>query len=91
MPRKVHFEFVSAKARTVVVVGSFNAWSVGSGEMTRTDNGKWTKDLRLAPGTYEYHFVVDGQSVQDPNADHSVINAEGEQNSLLSVPSGNGN
>jgi hypothetical protein len=89
-PRKVHLEFVSTSARNVVVVGSFNAWNAESGGMTRTGHGKWIKDFRLAPGTYEYHFLVDGHWVQDPNADHSVTNADGEQNSLLSVPDGNG-
>jgi 1,4-alpha-glucan branching enzyme len=89
--RKTHFEFVDAGAQNVLLVGSFNAWKVRSGRMTRLANGKWVKDLDLAPGAYEYRYVVDGHWVEDPNADHAITNVYGERNSLLSVPSGNGN
>jgi hypothetical protein len=58
--------------------------------MTRLGNGKWVKELLLVPGIYEYRFVVDGDWVPDPQADHSITNPYGEKNSLLSVPVGNG-
>lgn len=54
--------------------------------MDRADNGNWVKDLNLAPGTYEYRFIVDGHWQADPTADHTVLNPYGERNSLLTVP-----
>jgi len=85
MLRNVRFEFVHTAARSVRLVGTFNQWKVENGEMTRLAGGKWVKDLTLAPGTYEYRYVVDGNWTRDPNADHWVTNAFGERNSLLSV------
>jgi 1,4-alpha-glucan branching enzyme len=83
--RKVRFEFAHPTARSVQLVGSFNQWKADNGEMTRLTDGKWVKELALAPGTYEYRYVVDGSLRHDPNADHSVTNPSGERNSLLSV------
>lgn len=54
--------------------------------MSPGNNGKWTCDVTLAPGTYEYRYVVDGVWMPDPNADHSVLNPYGQRNSLLTVP-----
>lgn len=88
--RKVRFEFVEPTAHGVRLVGSFNAWKVETGEMTPLDHGKWVKELELAPGTYEYRYVVDGTWVQDPKAEHSVTNPFGERNSLISVRARNG-
>jgi hypothetical protein len=81
----VHFELVNAIARRVCLAGSFNGWKPEQGEMVRLGDGKWSRDLSLAPGTYEYRLVVDGQWMPDPRADHTVVNPLGERNSLLTV------
>jgi len=39
----------------------------------------------LAPGTYEYCLVVDGQWMPDPLASETVPNPFGGRNSLLKV------
>ena len=39
----------------------------------------------MAPGTYEYCFVVDGQWMPDPLARESVPNPFGGRNSILQV------
>lgn len=85
-PQSVHFELTNPAAAKVCVAGTFNNWKPEAGEMTRLDDGKWVKDLALAPGTYEYRLIVDNQWMPDPQADHSVVNAFGERNSLLTVP-----
>jgi 1,4-alpha-glucan branching enzyme len=82
----VHFEFVSTVAEDVRLVGTFNGWKPESGTMTRMRNGRWVTDLELAAGIYEYRFVVDGNWIPDPKADHSVMNPYGDRNSVLSVP-----
>jgi 1,4-alpha-glucan branching enzyme len=80
----VHFEFNDRAARKVCIAGSFNDWSAT--EMVRLDGGKWTIDLTLPPGAYEYRLVVDGQWTPDPNASRTAPNPFGEPNSLLIVP-----
>ena len=82
----VHFEYEDVVARNVCIAGSFNDWHPTASEMLNMASGKWVKDLELAPGTYEYRFVVDGKWVTDHRCAHTVPNAFGELNSLLIVP-----
>ena len=42
--------------------------------MTRLNDGRWTKELSLAPGRYEYRFVADGQWLDDPAATIFALN-----------------
>lgn len=48
-------------AKAVFLAGSFNDWNAQSTPMTNKSSGEWTADLELAPGAYEYRFVVDGE------------------------------
>ncbi|MEQ1843696.1 MAG: glycogen-binding domain-containing protein, partial [Verrucomicrobiales bacterium] len=73
-------------AATVVgVAGSFNNWCVDSHLLHLTSPGHWRKETTLAPGTYEYCLVVDGQWMADPLALQSVPNPYGGRNSILRV------
>jgi len=54
--------------------------------MARLAGGKWTIDLTLAPGAYEYRLVVDGQWMPDRTLRRTAPNSFGEPNSLLIVP-----
>ena len=82
----VHFEYEDPAAQNVCIAGSFNDWHPTVSEMLNMGSGKWVKDLELAPGTYEYRFVVDGKWITDPRCAHTVLNSFGETNSLLMVP-----
>ena len=82
----VHFELVDPAARHVCIAGNFNDWHPEVSEMIAMGSGKWIKDFELAPGTYEYRFVIDGRWTTDPRSAHTVPNAFGETNSLLIVP-----
>lgn len=84
----VHFEISEPSARKICIAGSFNDWNPQAIEMIPLGGGKWTKDLTLRPGTYEYRLVVDGKWIPDPNASQTVPNPFGEPNSLLNVPEG---
>lgn len=55
-------------ALRVYVAGTFDSWSSGTLAMTKGDNGAWTAKLDLAPGAYQYKFVVDGKWIADPSA-----------------------
>jgi len=82
----VHFEYTDPAARNVCIAGSFNDWHPSVSEMLNMGSDKWVKDLELAPGTYEYRFVVDGNWVTDTRCAHTVENPFGESNSLMIVP-----
>lgn len=86
MTTKVVFVFRSAPARTVALAGDFNDWSVTANPMAYdAAEGCWTVTLELAPGRYEYKFLVDGRSWwNDPNAP-KVPNVWGSENSYLDV------
>ena len=83
----VRFEFTNATAKTVCVAGTFNDWQPEAKELHSTGVGHWWKETTLAPGTYEYCLVVDGQWMTDPLARESVPNPFGGRNSILTVAS----
>jgi len=70
-------------AQSVAVAGSFNSWQPE--QVTASGDGNWIKELTIAPGRYEYLFVVDGQWVTDPNAREHTPNPFGGLNSVLVI------
>lgn len=78
---KVSFVLLETVARSVSVSGEFNGWSKTPLELYGSDT--WKVDLELAPGRYEYKFIVDGQWVIDPMARESVFNSYGTLNSVI--------
>jgi 1,4-alpha-glucan branching enzyme len=82
----VHFEFKNPTAQNVSVAGTFNHWQPEAKTLHPSDSGLWTKDTALAPGTYEYCFVVDGKWIPDPLAKETVANPFGGRNSVITIP-----
>src|ERR1043166_5557403 len=83
----VRFEFTDPSATTVCVAGTFNQWQADTKTMHSSSGGHWWKETALAPGTYEYCLVVDGQWIPDPLAKESGPNQVGGRNSVLTVAS----
>jgi 1,4-alpha-glucan branching enzyme len=81
----VRFEFTDPKATTVSVAGTFNQWKPEAKTLHAAGVGHWIKETALAPGTYEYCLVVDGQWMPDPLANETVPNPFGGRNSVLKV------
>ena len=81
----VRIEVAMPSAHEICLAGSFNDWDPARTRLRRTDDGTWATDLALAPGTYEYRLVVDGQWMPDPNSSRSAPNPYGELNSVLIV------
>lgn len=52
------FVFQDPKAGSVQLVGDFNRWNIKASPMKR-ENGKWVATLNLAPGRYQYEYLVD--------------------------------
>ena len=81
----VRFEFIHHTAATVCVAGTFNHWQPQTKPLHASCNGHWWKEAALAPGTYEYCLVVDGEWIPDPLASATVPNPFGGLNSILKV------
>lgn len=81
----VVFERFSPESSSVDLVGTFNDWQVGRHPMKRDAKGTWKAKLRLAPGSYEYQFVYDGQHYEPDPERQQVSNAFGSSNNLLIV------
>ncbi len=70
--QEVQFVLAALNAENVSVVGDFNAWE-GTPLSDPNQDGIWTASIPLAPGRYEYAFVIDGRWWgQDPLADDYV-------------------
>jgi 1,4-alpha-glucan branching enzyme len=83
----VRFEFTNPTATTVCLAGTFNHWQPEAKTLHSSSTGFWWKETTLAPGTYEYCLVVDGQWMPDPLALETVPNPFGGKNSILRVAS----
>lgn len=83
----ITFTLNMPEARSVSVVGTFNAWQEKGYEMTRDPaKGRWTLILRLPGGRYEYAFILDGQKlIPDPEAEFLADDGFGNQNAVLIV------
>lgn len=66
--RTVEFRFVASAGRRVGVAGDFNQWNPERLRLRRRRGGLWSARTRLAPGRYEYRFVVDGHWLDDAQA-----------------------
>jgi len=82
------FSYSDAKAKTVHVAGEFNKWLDNiDGKVTGKDEwlmqndgaGNWTFSKELAPGRYQFKYVIDGgarwekDSTKPTDGDNSVI------------------
>ena len=83
--KTVRIEFTHATATRIGIAGTFNDWRPGATEMVPVGNGRWLKELILAPGVYEYRLVVDGEWMPDPGSSETVTNPFGEMNSVVRV------
>ncbi len=81
----VEFQCFAPDAARVSLAGDFNAWKPDALAMRKDRNGLWKASLVLAPGRYEYRFVVDGVWQNDPHALIQVPNPLGGWNSVVTV------
>jgi 1,4-alpha-glucan branching enzyme len=83
--RRITFKFEASEAKEAILAGDFNSWDTKKHTMKKDDKGRWTKIVTLAPGRYEYKFLVDGEWQNDPNNDQVVHNSFGTLNNHLTV------
>jgi 1,4-alpha-glucan branching enzyme len=82
---KVRLELYAPQAREVFVAGSFNNWQPSATALQLLESGCWARELTLAPGQYEYMFLVDGRWLPDPKATDYTPNPFGGINSLMKI------
>jgi len=84
--KPVAFTLVAPRASSVAIVGDFNDWNPRATPLVRTGGGAWETRVRLAPGQYNYAFVVDGSTwVPDPAAPRNAADDFGSPNSVVTV------
>lgn len=79
-------------AEAVFLAGTFNGWDPTATPMVLGDGGQWAISLALAPGRYEYKFVVDGEwccepdcTAPSPECLRCIMNDFGTMNRVLEV------
>jgi len=80
------FFYHAPKANRVNIVGTFNNWNTSEESlMERKKDGTWSKRVYLAPGTYQYRFLIDDVWVEDQNNSYQVDNVFGGKNSVVEI------
>jgi hypothetical protein len=81
----VRFVLHEPGAQQVRLAGDFTGWQARV-PLARADGGRWVAELRLAPGQYEYVFVIDSERwIEDPAATRFRDDGFGRRNALLTV------
>ena len=84
--KKVAFSFHAPQAESVLLAGDFNRWNPRKHPLKKGVSGNWEAFLMLAPNTYEYKYMVDGDWQIDPFNNQTCENCFGSQNNLVTVP-----
>lgn len=84
---KVTFSVEAKEANTASVVGDFNNWNPAEGELSKLKNGTFKGVFELPKNaSYEFKYVVDGDFINDPEADAFKWNDfAGAENGVLEV------
>lgn len=72
-------------ARAVSLAGDFNGWNPDLAPLQRLRDESFEIRLPLAPGRYQYRYVIDGQWERDPTNERVAVNPYGELNSVVEV------
>ena len=82
----VKFEYRTEPGADVYVVGSFNDWNPMQTRLRdEIGNGCYYAFIALAPGRYEYKFVVNGQWCFDPKCPDPIVNRYNTLNGVITV------
>jgi hypothetical protein len=84
--RTVIFTIEAPVNADVKIAGDFNQW-VPETLHFNNFHGRpaWQKLVHLAPGSYEYKYIVDGTWIPDPENDKTRDNLLGGTNSIIDV------
>ena len=84
--KAVAFTVHAERGKKVCLAGDFNGWDPSAKKMAfKARAGIYTASVKLAPGTYQYKFVIDGAWCADPENVNAVPNDQGTFNSVVTV------
>lgn len=83
--QKVTFSYNAPAAQNVLVAGDFTGWQDAAVTLKKDKSGRWKKTVSLAPGRYEYRFIVDGEWKDDPQCSLRQPNSLGTENCVCIV------
>ena len=84
--KRITFLMQAEPGRSVTLAGTFNNWNPEANPLKeKGGKGAYSIIMLLAPGVYEYKFVVDGMWCVDPGCQEWVQNELGTLNSVLRV------
>jgi len=83
--QKVAFSLLAPKAQAVLLAADFTDWEKTPVALKKLKGGIWKTTVSLAPGSYEYRFLVDGQWQDDPSCELRRWTRFGSQNCVCTV------
>jgi len=72
------------EVRRVFLVGDFNGWDPVARRMVKAKDGTFRAKMKLAPGEYQFRFLVDGHWRDDATTEQ-LANPFGSTNSVVRV------
>jgi len=83
---KVTFTIEAPDAKNAFVCGDFNNWSEKKNELKKLKNGNFKGTIDLEKdNTHEFKYLVDGNWMNEEQADSFKWNDLGSENSVLEV------
>lgn len=83
--RAVYFELCDLPGKEVLLTGSFDDWQERRRMNDKNNDGTYRCRMLLAPGVYQYKFLIDGEWRVDPQNPNFQPNEFGSLNSVLEV------
>jgi 1,4-alpha-glucan branching enzyme len=84
--RNVTFIIYNTQAQRIEVAGTFNEWKMLQMFRNPNDAGMWgVRYENLAPGRYDYKYIVDGEWIPDPENYTAVDDGSGHWNSSFFI------
>ena len=84
--RRVVFTLPDADhTQSVSVVGDFNEWDPTRHPMRHTGDGVWQAAVDLAPGEYQFRYLVNGSEWRNDEQAGACANPYGGENALLKL------
>lgn len=83
--RRVTFLYEDEPGKVVAVAGCFTDWLPDKQLVDKNNDGIYTGTVMLAPGVYEYKFVINGEWKIDERNPNFTPNDIGSLNSVLAL------
>ena len=83
--QKVTFSLTAPEAMSVLLAGDFTNWQEAPVVLKKLKSGLWKTTVSLAPGRYQYRFLVDGEWRDDSSCALRQANDFGGENCVCIV------